>query len=210
MLLRGQTTGNWRFPLAWHMKFLWIWQRYRRLFFVLLFLGVLLGAVQWSGLRQNFSLAFLRQVLSENRWQGLAAFVLLFGLGNLVQVPGWIFLASAVLVLGKLEGGFATYVAANISCAFTFLTVRWVGGDAVLRMDSKLAARLIAQLHAHPVRNVIVLRTVFQTLAALNYTLAMSGIGFKQYMLATLLGLPLPIAAYCFFFDYIAKIANLG
>jgi hypothetical protein len=27
---------------------------------------------------------------------------------------------------------------------------------------------------------------------------------------ATLLGLPLPIAVYCLFFDYIAKIANLG
>nr|WP_319566875.1 hypothetical protein [uncultured Rhodoferax sp.] len=67
------------------------WQRYRRLLFVLLFVGGLLGIVQWTGLRQDFSLAFLRQVLSENRWEGLAAFVLLFTLGNLVQVPGWIF-----------------------------------------------------------------------------------------------------------------------
>jgi uncharacterized membrane protein YdjX (TVP38/TMEM64 family) len=56
---------------------------------------------------------------------------------------------------------------------------------------------------------VIVLRTLFQTLAALNYTLAMSGIGFRQYMVATLLGLPLPIAIYCVFFDYIEKIAQL-
>ena len=69
---------------------------------------------------------------------------------------------------------------------------------------------MLSELHAHPIRNVIVLRTVFQTLAALNYTLAMSGIGFRRYMVATLLGLPLPIAVYCLFFDYIAKIANLG
>jgi uncharacterized membrane protein YdjX (TVP38/TMEM64 family) len=187
-----------------------LWLRYRRIFFVLMFLVALLCLVQWADLRQDFSLAFLRQVLSANRWTGLAAFVLLFSLGNLVQVPGWLFLASAVLVLGKLGGGLATYVAACISCAVTFLAVRWVGGDAVQRMNSPLASKWLAQLHLHPIRNVLLLRTVFQTLAALNYTLAMSGIGFKKYMTATLLGLPLPIATYCLFFDYIAKIANLG
>jgi uncharacterized membrane protein YdjX (TVP38/TMEM64 family) len=166
--------------------------------------------VQWSGLRQNFSLAFLRQILSGNRWEGLALFALLFSIGNLVQIPGWIFLASAVLVLGKLDGGIATYLAASISCAVTFLSVRWVGGDAVQQLQGKLAQRMLSELHAHPIRNVIVLRTVFQTLAALNYTLALSGIGFRRYMVGTLLGLPLPIAVYCLFFDYIARIANLG
>ncbi|WP_296446583.1 VTT domain-containing protein [Rhodoferax sp. UBA5149] len=192
------------------MKIPVLWLRYRRIFFVLMFLVALLGIVQWADLRQDFSLAYLRQALSANRWTGLAAFVLLFTLGNLVQVPGWLFLASAVLVLGKLGGGLATYVAACISCAITFLAVRWVGGDAVQRMDSPLASKWLAQLHLHPIRNVLLLRTVFQTLAALNYALAMSGIGFRKYMVATLLGLPLPIAIYCLLFDYIAKIANLG
>jgi uncharacterized membrane protein YdjX (TVP38/TMEM64 family) len=193
-----------------HINIASLWSRYRRLIFVLIFFALLLLAVQWSGLRQNFSLVFLRQTLLGNRWEGLALFALLFSLGNLVQIPGWIFLASAVLVLGKLDGGIATYLAASISCAVTFLSVRWVGGDAVQQLRGKLAQRMLSELHAHPLRNVIVLRTVFQTLAALNYTLALSGIGFRQYMVATLLGLPLPIAVYCLFFDYIAKIANLG
>lgn len=187
-----------------------LWARYRRLVFVLLFLLVLLAVVQGTGLRQHFNLAFLRQTLAESKWEGLAVFVLLFTLGNLVQIPGWIFLASAVLVLGRVAGGFATYLAASISCAVTFLSVRWVGGDAVRQMPGHLAGRLLTRLHAHPIRNVIVLRTVFQTLAALNYTLALSGIGFRKYMVATLLGLPLPIAVYCLFFDYIAKMASLG
>jgi uncharacterized membrane protein YdjX (TVP38/TMEM64 family) len=193
-----------------HVNIASLWSRYRRLVFVLIFFTLLLLAVQWSGLRQNFSLTFLRQILSGNRWEGLAIFALLFSLGNLVQIPGWIFLASAVLVLGKLDGGIATFLAASISCAVTFLSVRWVGGDAVQQLRGKLAQRMLSKLHAHPIRNVIVLRTVFQTLAALNYTLAMSGIRFRQYMLGTVFGLPLPIAVYCLLFDYIAKIANLG
>jgi uncharacterized membrane protein YdjX (TVP38/TMEM64 family) len=59
-------------------------------------------------------------------------------------------------------------------------------------------------------RNVVLLRTLFQTLPALNYTLAMSGIGFRKYMAATLVGLPLPIAVYCLFFDYLARVAHLA
>ena len=186
-----------------------VWSRYLRLLYVLVFLAVLLGLVQATGLRQDFSLAFLRQTLSDHQWQGLAVFVLLFALGNLVQVPGWIFLASAVAVLGRLYGGLATYVAAVGSCAITFLCVRWVGGAALQELKGKLALKLLAKLQAHPIRNVFLLRTLFQTLAALNYTLAMSGIGFWPYMLATLLGLPLPIAVYCLFFDYLAALAGL-
>jgi uncharacterized membrane protein YdjX (TVP38/TMEM64 family) len=186
-----------------------LWRRYQHLMLVLLFLAVLLALVQWTGLRQHFSLDALRQQLINNRWRGLGLFVVLFVLGNLVQVPGWIFLAAAVLVLGKLAGGAATYIAACLSCAVTFLAVRWVGGDAVRQLNSKLATKLMAQLQAHPIRNIVILRTLFQTLAALNYALALSGVGFKKYMLATLLGLPLPIAAYCLFFDYLARLLHL-
>ena len=185
-------------------------KRHRRLALVLLFLGLLLLAVQWSGLRQDFSVVSLRLTLAQSRWEGLALFVLLFAIGNLAQVPGWIFLASAVLVLGKLNGGIVTYLAASMSCVVTLLSVRWVGGDAARQLRGKLAQRMLTELHAHPVRNVIVLRTVFQTLAALNYALALSGIGFRQYLLGTLLGLPLPIAAYCLLLDYIVKFAKIG
>jgi uncharacterized membrane protein YdjX (TVP38/TMEM64 family) len=186
------------------------WNRYRRILLVLAFLTLLLLCVQWFGLRQHFSVAFLHQTLLGNRWEGLSLFVLLFSLGNLIQVPGWIFLASAVLVLGKLDGGLVTYIASSISCAVTFLSVRLVAGSTAQPLRSTLAKRLLSQLQAHPIRNVIILRTVFQTLAALNYALALSGVGFRQYMVATLLGLPLPIAAYCLLFDYIRSVANLG
>jgi uncharacterized membrane protein YdjX (TVP38/TMEM64 family) len=45
---------------------------------------------------------------------------------------------------------------------------------------------------------------LFQTLPALNYALALSGVRFRTYAAGTLLGLPLPIMAYCLFFDYLA------
>ncbi len=179
--------------------------RYKRLIAVILFLALLWAVFELAGLRDHFSLAFLQQQIQENRITGLLVFVALFALGNLIQIPGWIFLAAAVLTLGKIWGGVATYFAASISCVVTFLTIRLVGGDALQQLKSKIAMRILGQLDTHPVKSIVLLRVLFQTMPALNYALAMSGIRFRQYLAGTLLGLPLPIALYCLFFDYLAQ-----
>lgn len=179
--------------------------RYKQLLTVFLFLGILLAIFEKSGLREHFSLGFLHQKILENKGSGLVIFTLLFALGNLVQIPGWLFLAAAVLALGKSLGGIATYAAACVSCGVTFQIIRAVGGDALRQLDGKIAVKLLKRLDAHPISSIALLRIVFQTLPALNYTLAISGVRFREYMIGTILGLPLPIAMYCLFFDYLGK-----
>jgi uncharacterized membrane protein YdjX (TVP38/TMEM64 family) len=185
-------------------------RRYRRLLGVVVFLGILLAVFEISGLRDHFNLAFIRQLILQHRVGGLVLFVLLFVLGNLIQIPGWIFLAAAVLTLGRVWGGAATYVAAITSCAFTFVTIRALGGDALRLLKNRVAVRIIRELDRYPIACVALLRILFQTAPPLNYALAMSGIGFRPYLVGTLLGLPIPIALYCVFFDLIASRINIG
>lgn len=183
--------------------------RHRRILLVVLFLASLLLVAEVSGLREQFNLAFLRQILLAHPVSGLLLFVLAFALGNLIQIPGWLFLAAAVLALGKTWGGLATYVAASISCVISFLIIRFVGGDAMRQLDNRIVTRFLEHLDNHPIRNILLARALFQTLPALNYALAMSGVGFRAYLLGTLLGLLLPIALYCLFFDYLARALHL-
>jgi uncharacterized membrane protein YdjX (TVP38/TMEM64 family) len=185
-------------------------QRHARLLGILLFLVALITLAQVSGLRSQFNLAYLRDILGGHPALGLLTFVMLFALGNLLQLPGWLFLASAVLVLGPLWGGVATYVAACVSCAFTFLLVRWLGGAALRRLQSPLALRLLARLDAQPVRSIVLLRILFQTLPALNYSLALAGLPFRAFVMGTMLGLPLPIALYCIFFEQLAQFMGIS
>lgn len=183
--------------------------RHLRLVFVLLFLASALAVFELSGLRTHFSLDYLRHTLTDHPVSGLLIFIAVFTLSNLAQIPGWIFLAAAVLALGKIWGGLATYLAALLSCSATFFAIRLLGGDALRQLDSPLATRLLSQLDAHPIRNIAALRLLFQTLPPLNYALALSGVKFRDYFIGTLLGLPLPIAAYCLFFEHLARIAHL-
>jgi uncharacterized membrane protein YdjX (TVP38/TMEM64 family) len=178
---------------------------YKRLLIVVLFLLLLLALFQFSGLREHFNLTFLRQQIADNEVSGLLIFVLLFCLGNLIQIPGWIFLAAAVLALGKTWGGLATYLAAVVSCVFTFLTIRFIGGDAFRELKNRHALKILRGLDAHPVASIALLRVLFQTVPALNYALALSGVKFYKYLVGTMLGLPLPIMVYCIFFDYIGQ-----
>ena len=182
---------------------------YKRLLGVLVFFGVLLAVFQFTGLRGHFNLAFLRGAFLAHKLGGVLIFVAMFSLGNLIQIPGSVFLAAAVLALGRVWGGVVTYIAAVMSCAITFLIIRFMGGDALLQLKSRWAQRIMSHLHAQPIRSITLLRTVFQTQPAVNAALAMSGVKFRGYLIGTLLGLPLPIALYCIFFDLLANLLHL-
>ncbi len=182
--------------------------RHARLLSVLALLVVLWAAVHFSGIGQHFTPRFVHDAFASHPVMGLLIFVALFSVGNLIQIPGWVFLAAAVLTLGQFWGGIATYLAASVSCLVTFVLIRLLGGNALRSFEGPLARRIFARLDTHPVQSVALLRLVFQTVPALNYALAMSGIRLRHYVIGTLLGLPLPIALYALFFQTLARWMN--
>lgn len=184
-------------------------KKHLRLIGVALLLALVFAMLELSGIRAQLNLDYLQQQIRDNPVSGLLIFVLAFALGNIAQIPGWVFLAAAVFTLGKTAGGVATYIAASLSCIAIFFAIRLVGGDALRTLESPLAVRLLQHFDRHPVRSVVLLRMLFQTLPALNYTLALTGVKFRDYLIGTLLGLPLPIALYCLFFDFLARALKL-
>jgi uncharacterized membrane protein YdjX (TVP38/TMEM64 family) len=182
----------------------------RRLLLVIVFLLSLFVLFETLGIRAQFSLDALQALILMHPVAGLLLFILLFALGNLIQIPGWVFLAAAVLALGRIYGGIVTYVAACVSCIVTYITIRYLGGNALRELNNPLARRLLSGLDRRPLASIIILRMLFQTVPALNYALALSGVRFRTYLLGTLLGLPLPIALYCVFFDYLAMLLNIA
>ena len=177
--------------------------RYRRLIMLVVILALVLITVELSGLREQMSVSFLRAQLEANPVSGFIAFVVVFVIGNLIQLPGWIFLAAAILALGTVMGGLATYVAACISCLATYVLVRGLGGSALRDIQNPFARQILARLDSHPIRSVALLRLLFQTMPALNYTLSLSGVKLRHYMMGTVIGLPVPLLLYCLFFDRI-------
>lgn len=183
--------------------------RYKRLALVVFFAVALLGAIHISGMREQFDVAYLQQRFSEHMGWGLVIFVALFVLGNLAQIPGWVFLSAAVLTLGEGWGALVTYTAACVSCVVTYGVARLIGGDALRQLRGRWAVWLLGHLDTQPVRSVTLLRLMLQTLPALNYALAMSGVKFRHYLIGTVLGLPVPIVLLSLFVGRAAELLKM-
>lgn len=178
--------------------------RHARLIAVIAFVLALWALAHFTQMQAHFTPQLVHDSFEAHPVIGVVIFVASFSLGNLIQIPGWVFLVAAVLTLGQFWGGALTYVAASVSCVVTFLLIRLVGGNALRSFDGRIARRLFSRLDAHPIQSVGLLRVLFQTAPALNYALALSGVRLRNYLIGTLLGLPLPIAVYCVFLDTLA------
>ena len=159
--------------------------------------------VQTTGIQAHLSPESIKSVFLEYPLWGILIFCAAFSLGNLLYVPGWVFLVGAVFALGKEWGGLATFVAGLCSSTISFYLIRGLGGTALRSLNHPWADRVFTHLDERPVISVTLLRLMFQTLPALTYALALADIRFRHYFLGTFLGLPIPIAVYCYFFEFI-------
>ncbi len=173
-----------------------------RLVFIVSAIVAIIAIAEMNGFRSYFSVTSVKDLFLENKFIGIILFCLVFSIGNLLYVPGWIFLVGSVFSLGKEWGGLVTYFAAMFSAMVSFYCLHYFGRDALRNFDNKLANRIFSNLDNNPVSSIVLLRLIFQTAPPLNYALAMSDIRFRNYFFGTLIGLPIPIFVYCYFFDF--------
>ncbi len=177
----------------------------KKLIFLCLFLLLVFVLAEFTGIRSGLSPENIKGLFFQHQVFGILFSCLAFSLGNLLYIPGWIFLVGAVFGLGKEWGGLATYVAAVSSSAISFFIIQRIGGDSLRSLNGNIANKIFSKLDQRPVSSIIILRIIFQTVPALNYTLALARVRFPHYIVGTLIGLPLPIFVYCYFFEFIFK-----
>jgi uncharacterized membrane protein YdjX (TVP38/TMEM64 family) len=148
--------------------------------------------------------AFRAHVLAAGSWGPLLLLVA-FAVGELVHVPGVVFVGAAVLAYGRPLGGLLAYVGAIVSLAVSFAVVRGIGGKPLGAIKWAFARRLLGQLDTHPLRTVVLLRSVLWMTPQLNYALALSNLRFRDYLLGSAAGLVLPIVALSYVFAWFLK-----
>ncbi len=174
----------------------------RPLIAVLIFLSLFL--LSWLG-------GFGEQVTSERiqafvkdagAW-GVLAYLVIFVAGEFIQLPGMMFVAAAILAYGKLLGFGLALLGSLLSVCFTFIVIRTIGGKALAKTTQPFVKKMLATLDERPVRTVIILRLLLWLSPALNYALAMTRIGFRDYLVGSILGLVPPLAVAAIFFEWL-------
>lgn len=117
-------------------------------------------------------------------------FVGAFVIGGLIGLPGTAFLLGARLAFGPWLGGVLAYVGGMGSIALPFLTARLLRRQAAVpwQPTNRIAARAIAMLDTHPITAIAILRVFFWFNPPLSYTLALSQVRLRDYLLGSAIG----------------------
>jgi len=150
-------------------------------------------AVRSSNLTDVFTPESIREQIQLAGLPGLVCFALAFTLGLLAYLPGTLFIAAAVYVYGWVGGGALALGAGIIAVSLNFLIARSIAGTALGESKNHLIRRLCDGIDDHPLRNVILLRLVFNAAPILNHALAMSPVRFREYFVGSALGMTLPM-----------------
>ncbi len=175
----------------------------RRLLVVTVIVLALWTAAFVSGATGRFTPERLRAVLAGQGLWGAAAFVAVFSVGQLLRVPSFAFVAAAAAVYGKTGGIPVALLGALVSATVSFAVVRAFAGAALADVKHPVIRRLLAKVDTRPVLTVALLRLLFQTAPPLNYALPMTALRWRDHLLGSALGLPVPVSAMVFFFDWL-------
>jgi uncharacterized membrane protein YdjX (TVP38/TMEM64 family) len=180
-------------------------QRRRRLLVLMLvILGVWIAA--WAtGLSGRFTSESIRTLFAERGLGGVAAFTALFSAGQLLRVPSTVFVAAAVAIYGRSLGIPVALLGALASATVSFAVVRAFAGQALADVQRPVVRHLLSKIDNRPVMTVALLRLIFQTAPPLNYALAMTAVRWRDHLLGSVLGLPVPVTAMGCFFDWLAR-----
>ncbi len=160
--------------------------------FILLVLVTAL-LVRTSTVAESFTPEAVRAQAQGAGLLGLILFTATFTVGLLAYVPGTVFILAAAYVYGWPMGFFVIVGSAIVAVSVNFLLARRIVGTPLQQITHPRMQQLLDQLDRYPVRNVILLRSIFNANAVLNHALALSNLSFGHYLLGSALGMILPM-----------------
>lgn len=150
-----------------------------------------------TGFTAQLTVDGIRESMREAGIGGFVVFVLTFCVGQLLYIPGFVFVMVSGLAYGPVWGSVASVIAATISVAVSFVIVRTIGGQPLKHISIKrpFLKRPLDRLEQQPIRSMIVIRLFLWAIPPVNYTLAMSSVTFRDYMIAAVIGMTPPFVA---------------
>ena len=176
-----------------------------RLLLLAAFLGGVYAIGKMTGFTDELTVDGIRESMREAGVGGFFVFIGIFCIGQLLYIPGFVFVMVAGLAYGPLWGSVASVIAANVSVAVSFFIVRGIGGQPLKDLNIKrpFLQKPLNHLEDRPVRSMIIIRLFLWAIPPVNYTLAMSGVRFRDYQLAAAIGMTPP-------FVILSVLAGLG
>ncbi len=154
--------------------------------------------------------ALAEQVLRMGAW-GPVAYVGIYTLGAVLLIPGSVLTLAAGAIFGLIQGTVLVLMAATLGAAAAFLVARYLARDYVeRRIGTGRLAAVDRALARKGLRLVLLLRlTPVVPYSLLNYSLGLSQVRFRDFLLASVGMLPGTVL-YVYYGKVIGDVAALA
>ena len=146
-----------------------------------------------SGIDEWFNLESIKSLILGSGVKGILIYIGLFTLGTFMSLPGMLFIVVAFVVYGSLEGSFVAYLGALVAVTLNFMVIRQFGGSGLEDIQKPWVQKLLRRLDSKPISSIIILRSILWISPPINYTLALSSLSSRNYIIGTAIGLVLPM-----------------
>jgi len=118
------------------------------------------------------------------------AYMLIYAVGTLVSIPGTILTFTGAILFGTWLGTFLTVIGATMGASAAFFAAKWLGRGFVQDLMHGRFNAFQKQVEKHAFKGILFMRLVpVFPFIAINYGSGLVKIKFRDYFLATFLGI---------------------
>lgn len=158
------------------------------------FIAGMILLAKFTPLGEYLTIEKLRGLILDAGVWGVFIYIGIFIASAFMGMPATAFLIFSIIVFGYWQGAGITYVAALMAALATFYFSRMVGGKALADIKNKRIQKIIQQAENKPIRTLIILRTITQISPFVGYTLALTNIKSKHFIVGNIIANLIPIA----------------
>lgn len=159
---------------------------------------------RYTPLAAYFSFDGLSEAILDAGGFGVVVFILIYAVGTLMNVPGVVFLFIIFMIYPGVEGILIGGVATLVAMIVHFYFVRLMAGKALKEIEQPFIVKMMRKMTDRPIMTTVILRLILFVSPPVNYALALSPIKAKNFILGSVIALPLNIL-FNYFLMTVAK-----
>ncbi len=158
-----------------------------RLGLLVVLIAVALGVVSTTG---DLSKEGLRDAVQGLGWLAPVAYVGIYAFLTVAFFPGLVLTTAAGFIFGPIEGTVIAVTGATLGACLSFLVGRGLGRDGVQQLGAERVDKLDRFLSERGFVSVLIVRLIpLFPFNVVNYVAGVTGLKFREYALATFIGI---------------------
>ncbi len=168
---------------------------------LIVLVGLAVYIFKFSPYAENITVQGVKEYVLGFGTSSFLVYILIYAVGTLVSIPGTILTFVGAILFGTWLGTALTVIGATVGASAAFFAARWLGRDFVQDLLHGKFKAFQKQVEKHAFKGILFLRLVpVFPFIALNYASGLIKMKFRDYFLATLIGIVPGTFVYTYLF----------